>query len=36
MDSASVDVECMSHAGRSGHKSFRRVRTSFALVVPCG
>ncbi|MGY4914633.1 DUF7848 domain-containing protein [Streptomyces sp. 900116325] len=32
-DSASVDVECMSHTGRSGHKSFRRVRTSFAVVV---
>lgn len=32
-DSAAVDVECMSHTGRSGHKSFRRIRTSFALVV---
>jgi hypothetical protein len=32
-DSASVDVECMSHTGRSGHRSFRRVRTSFAVVV---
>lgn len=32
-DSASADVECMSHTGRSGHKSFRCVRTSFAVVV---
>ncbi|MGW0773685.1 DUF7848 domain-containing protein [Streptomyces sp. NPDC002835] len=32
-DSAAVDVECMSHTGRSGHTSFRRLRTSFALVV---
>ncbi|WP_392874770.1 hypothetical protein [Streptomyces sp. LN499] len=32
-NSASVDVECMTHTGRSGHKSFRRVRTSFAVVV---
>lgn len=32
-DSASVDVECMRHTGLSGHKSFRRVRTSFAVVV---
>ncbi|MFB6776790.1 hypothetical protein ACFCX0_05020 [Streptomyces sp. NPDC056352] len=26
-DSASADVECMSHTGRSGHNSFRHVRT---------
>ncbi|MEU9318027.1 hypothetical protein [Streptomyces sp. NPDC048295] len=32
-DSASVDVECMGHTGLSGHKSFRRIRTSFAVVV---
>ena len=32
-DSAAVDLECLSHTGRSGHKSFRRLRTSFALVV---
>ncbi|MFC5803985.1 hypothetical protein [Streptomyces formicae] len=32
-DSASVDAECMSHTGRSGHAGFRRIRTSFAMVV---
>jgi hypothetical protein len=32
-ESASVDVECMSHTGRSGHAGFRRIRTSFAMVV---
>lgn len=32
-DSAAVDVNCMSHTGRSGHRSFRRIRTSFAIVV---
>ncbi|MEW1611353.1 MULTISPECIES: hypothetical protein [unclassified Streptomyces] len=32
-DTEAVDVECMSHTGRSGHKGFRRVRTSFATVV---
>ena len=32
-ESASVDVECMSHTGRSGHKGYRRIRTSFAMVV---
>jgi hypothetical protein len=32
-ESASVDVECMSHTGRSDHASFRRIRTSFAMVV---
>ncbi|WP_438271408.1 DUF7848 domain-containing protein [Streptomyces anulatus] len=32
-DPEPVDVECMSHTGRSGHKSFRRLRTSFAMVV---
>ncbi|MFE8939931.1 hypothetical protein ACFYNX_20860 [Streptomyces sp. NPDC007872] len=32
-DSAAVDVECMSHTGRSNHKGFRRLRTSFAMVV---
>jgi hypothetical protein len=29
----SVDLDCLRHAGRSGHKGFRRVRTSFAAVV---
>ncbi|OII67711.1 hypothetical protein BJP39_06380 [Streptomyces sp. CC77] len=28
-----VDLACLRHAGRSGHKSFRRVVTSFAFVV---
>ncbi|MCX4866885.1 MULTISPECIES: hypothetical protein [unclassified Streptomyces] len=32
-ESASVDVECLIHTGLSGHESFRRVRTSFAVVV---
>ncbi|WP_456340836.1 DUF7848 domain-containing protein [Streptomyces shenzhenensis] len=32
-DSAPVDVECMKHTGRSGHAGFRRIRTSFAMVV---
>jgi hypothetical protein len=32
-DPAAVDIECMSHSGRSGHMSFRRLRTSFAMVV---
>ncbi|WP_450373538.1 DUF7848 domain-containing protein [Streptomyces phaeolivaceus] len=32
-ESESVDVECMSHTGRSGHAGFRRIRTSFAMVV---
>lgn len=32
-DSEPVDVECMSHTGRSGHAGFRRIRTSFAMVV---
>ncbi|MEU9475260.1 hypothetical protein [Streptomyces sp. NPDC048191] len=32
-DGAAVDVECMSHTGRTGHGSFRRLCTSFALVV---
>ncbi|MGP9018956.1 DUF7848 domain-containing protein [Streptomyces sp. BR1] len=31
-DGAAVDVECMSHTGRSGHPGFRRVCTSFARV----
>ncbi|MCX4550073.1 hypothetical protein OG204_16275 [Streptomyces sp. NBC_01387] len=35
-DPAAVDVECLSHTGRSAHKSFRRLRTSFALVVRAG
>ncbi len=33
MEGAAVDVECMSHTGRTGHGSFRRMCTSFALVV---
>ncbi|HWU11434.1 MAG TPA: hypothetical protein VN520_34610 [Streptomyces sp.] len=32
-DSAAVDVECMSHTGRSNHRGFRRICTSFAMVV---
>lgn len=32
-DGAAVDVECMSHTGRTGHGAFRRLCTSFALVV---
>ncbi|MFE2077610.1 hypothetical protein [Streptomyces misionensis] len=32
-DSTSVDAECMSHTGRSGRAGFRRIRTSFAMVV---
>ncbi len=32
-DGAAVDVDCMGHTGRSNHKGFRRVRTSFAMVV---
>ncbi|TQK45268.1 hypothetical protein FBY35_6824 [Streptomyces sp. SLBN-118] len=35
-DGATVDVECMSHTGRSGHKGFRRLCTSFAMVVRDG
>lgn len=35
-DPEPIDVECMSHTGRSGHKSFRRLRTSFAVVVRAG
>jgi hypothetical protein len=32
-DSAPVDVACMSHTGLTGHAGFRRMCTSFALVV---
>ncbi|MGV9896515.1 DUF7848 domain-containing protein [Streptomyces tendae] len=32
-DGAAIDLECMSHTGRSGHKGFRRLCTSFAMVV---
>ncbi|MFD8387480.1 hypothetical protein ACFV2X_54965 [Streptomyces sp. NPDC059679] len=32
-DGAAVDVEGMSHTGRSGRKGFRHVRTPFAMVV---
>ncbi|MFP3990366.1 hypothetical protein U9R90_23460 [Streptomyces sp. E11-3] len=28
-----VDVECMSHTGLSDHRGFRRICTSFAMVV---
>lgn len=35
-DGAAVDVECMSHTGLSGHGGFRRVCTSFAVVVRAG
>ncbi|MBT2404019.1 MULTISPECIES: hypothetical protein [unclassified Streptomyces] len=29
-DGAAVDIECMSHTGRTGHQGFRRRCTSFA------
>jgi hypothetical protein len=32
-DSEPVDIACMVHTGRTGHEGFRRIRTSFALVV---
>ncbi|AXE76565.1 hypothetical protein [Streptomyces atratus] len=35
-DLEAVDVECMSHAGRSNHRGFRRVVTGFAFVVRDG
>ncbi len=35
-DGAAVDVECMGHTGRSGHRGFRRVCTSFAMVTRDG
>ncbi|WP_443047074.1 DUF7848 domain-containing protein [Streptomyces sp. HB2AG] len=35
-DGAAVDLECMSHTGRSGHNGFRRICTSFALVTRVG
>ncbi|WP_269853524.1 DUF7848 domain-containing protein [Streptomyces sp. RPT161] len=28
-----VDIWCLRHAGRTGHAGFRRLRTSFAMVV---
>ncbi|WP_452672817.1 DUF7848 domain-containing protein [Streptomyces alboflavus] len=31
-DGATVDVECMSHTGRTQHDQFRRLCTSVALV----
>ncbi|MBB4714458.1 hypothetical protein BJ965_004340 [Streptomyces luteogriseus] len=31
-DGAPVDVECMTHTGRTGHATFRRSCTSLALV----
>ncbi|MFJ6612500.1 hypothetical protein ACIQPT_19740 [Streptomyces sp. NPDC091289] len=31
-DGAAVDVECMSHTGRSSHAGFRRLCTAFAMV----
>ncbi|ARX87691.1 hypothetical protein SMD44_07173 [Streptomyces alboflavus] len=31
-DGAAVDVECMSHTGRTQHNRFRRLCTSVALV----
>ncbi|MFY0513528.1 hypothetical protein ACOMD4_24535 [Streptomyces anulatus] len=30
---AAVDVECLSHAGRSNHRGFRRIVTGFAFVI---
>ncbi|MFJ6465306.1 hypothetical protein ACIQM0_30480 [Streptomyces sp. NPDC091387] len=35
-DAAAVDVECLSHAGRSNHRGFRRIVTGFAFVVRAG
>lgn len=35
-DVGSVDVECMSHAGRSNHRGFRRIVTGFAFVIRDG
>ncbi|MFF3879325.1 hypothetical protein [Streptomyces sp. NPDC001978] len=35
-DGAAVDLECMSHTGRSGHQGFRRICTSFAKVTRTG
>jgi hypothetical protein len=32
-DRAVVDVECMSHTGRSNHRGFRRICTAFAMAV---
>ncbi|WP_455908541.1 DUF7848 domain-containing protein [Streptomyces massasporeus] len=31
-EGARVDIECMSHTGRTGHATFRRLCTSFVLV----
>ncbi|PPS67154.1 DUF7848 domain-containing protein [Streptomyces sp. 46] len=31
-DGAGVDVQCMSHTGRTGHATVRRSCTSLALV----
>lgn len=35
-DTGAVDVECMSHAGRSNHRGFRRTATGFAYVIRDG
>ncbi|MGW1554261.1 DUF7848 domain-containing protein [Streptomyces sp. NPDC002346] len=35
-DVAAVDVDCMTHAGRSNHRGFRRIVTGFAFVVRDG
>ncbi|MDQ0793735.1 hypothetical protein QFZ58_002223 [Streptomyces sp. B1I3] len=35
-DGAAVDVECMSHTGRTGHSGFRRTCASFAVVTRVG
>lgn len=35
-DGAAVDIECMSHTGRTGHPEFRRTCTSFAMVSRVG
>ncbi|MGP3980096.1 DUF7848 domain-containing protein [Streptomyces sp. KR80] len=32
-DSEPVDMACMQHTGRTGHAGFRRLRTSFAMVI---
>jgi hypothetical protein len=35
-DGAAVDVECMSHTGRTRHSGFWRTCTSFAMVTRVG
>ncbi|MYS37895.1 hypothetical protein K388_00305 [Streptomyces sp. KhCrAH-43] len=35
-DKAAVDIECMSHTGRSNHRVFRRNASDLAFVVRDG